>query len=86
MMILWRTDREFCCMAVLLQNDFLAHSTFLLCSSAPSSSVGDIYKQTSYQPGENDAASPRAFFATGEPQSITNYLFAPSIPWDLVQR
>lgn len=48
----------------------------------------DIYKQTSYQLCDHDAAasSPAVSVAVEEYEPVTNSLFAPSIPWDLVQR
>ncbi|XP_078021177.1 uncharacterized protein LOC144461738 [Epinephelus lanceolatus] len=49
---------------------------------APSSFHQDTNKQTSYQPWDKIAASSTASSAAGP---FTNSLFAPSIPWDLVQ-
>lgn len=60
--------------------------SFLSCSSAPPSFHLDIYKQASYQRSDKDATSSSAMSAAGEQYAITSSLFAPSIPWDLVQR
>lgn len=63
--------------------------SFLLYSSATSSFHLNIYKQASYQLCDDDdaaASSPAVSAAVEEHEPVTNSLFAPAIPWDLVQR
>lgn len=85
-LVKWFVQDKFCAEYIFLQQtdfwfivlSFVFLNPFLL----------DIYKQTSYQLCDHDAAasSPAVSVAVEEYEPVTNSLFAPSIPWDLVQR